>query len=271
MNSTVKYILDKMLNRDTLMFIGAVLFFLLFFRQCNQIESLKREVKSAEQVADRNFNNYKAAQDSLFFERNKNDELVSSARSFELEVNSLTRKNSDLLKKYQKQLAINEEITNINSLISADLQIKDSIINATATVFQNQDTITVAINEQKEWDKYNWRRFDGSLNFYNGDSTFNVLSTNFNFYQGVSLTAALLETEDGTRLKISSPYPNLEFTRIENINLVNDELNRPLVNKSGWSIGFGVGYGLNLTPNQVITLGPSFGVGLYWSPKWLRF
>ena len=271
MNAVIKYILDKTLTRDTLIFIGAVLFFLLFFKQCNQIESLKRDLDKVEQVADRNFNNYKAAQDSLESERNRSGDLVSSIRSFELEVNNLTRKNKELVKKYQNQLSINEEIQSINSLISADLQIKDSIINATTVVFQDQDTITIAVNDQKEWDKYNWRRFDGSLRLYNSDSTFSVLSTNFNFYQGVSLTAALVDTEDGTRLKISSPYPNLEFTKIENINFVNDELNRPRVNKSGWSIGFGVGYGLNLTPNQVVTLGPSFGIGLYWSPKWLRF
>lgn len=271
MHTYIKYILDKILNKNTLMFIGAVLFFLLFFRQCNQIENLKLEVERAEQVADRNFNNYLAAQDSLTFERNQKEELIASSRSFELEINNLTRENRRLISNYQTILALNKEIEKVNSLISADLQVKDSIINASTSVTQNEDTVKIDISESKEWDKYNWRRFNGSVNLYNNDSTLSVLSTSFDFYQGISLTAALVDTEEGSRLKISSPYPNLEFTRIENINLVNDRLNRPMVKKSGWSIGFGVGYGLNLTPNQVITLGPSFGVGVYWSPKWLRF
>ena len=266
-----KYIHINLLNKSTLIFIGAVLFFMLFFRQCNQIEELKLEVANTERVADRNFNNYLAAQDSLTIERNQNEELITSARSFELELNNLTRENKRLIDKYQSLLSLNSEINEINSLISADLQVKDSIINASTAITQNEDTITVDISESKNWDKYNWRRFNGSVKLYNGDSAFNALSTNFDFYQGISLTAALVDTKDGSRLKISSPYPNLEFTRIENINLVNDRLNRPMVKKSGWSIGFGVGYGLNLTPNQVVTLGPSFGVGVYWSPKWLRF
>jgi len=85
------------------------------------------------------------------------------------------------------------------------------------------------------------------------------------------LTAGIIKTTEGNSLKITSPYPNLTFTRIENLNLVNDELNRPMIGKSGWSVGFGVGYGLNLNPNQVISVGPTIGIGLYWSPKWLRF
>lgn len=263
--------LYNIFNKSTLIFIGAVLFFLLFFKQCNQISNLKREISQIEQIADRNFNNYKAAQDTIKIERNKNNELIAVSRSFELEVNNLTRKNRELISKYQTALSIVEEIESINSLISADLQVKDSIIDAQTTITQNKDTLTISVSEEKEWDKYNWRRFNGSLDLYQRDSIFNVLSTDFNFYQGISLSAALIDSKDGAKLKITSPYPNLEFTRIENINLVNDRLNRPTIKKSGWSIGFGVGYGLNLTPNQVITLGPSFGVGLYWSPKWLRF
>ena len=36
-------------------------------------------------------------------------------------------------------------------------------------------------------------------------------------------------------------------------------------------IGIGVGYGINLNNNQVISTGPSIGLGVYWSPKFLRF
>ena len=104
---------------------------MLFFRQCNQIENLKLEVERAEQVADRNFNNYLAAQDSLTFERNQKEELIASSRSFELEINNLTRENRRLISNYQTILALNKEIEKVNSLISADLQVKDSIINAT--------------------------------------------------------------------------------------------------------------------------------------------
>ena len=267
----INNILDKILNKNTLIFIGVSLFVLLFFKQCNQIENLKLEVQYNEDVANRNFNNYRAAQDSIRLERNKNNDLVATARSFELEVNNLTKKNKDLIKKYEEQLNVNRKIEKVNALISADLEVKDSIIDATTIVTRTTDTVRVDISESKNWDKYNWRRFNGSVSIYDGSGSFDVLSTNFNFYQGISLKAALIETEDGDRLRITSPYPNLEFTRIENINIVNDRLNRPTIGKSGWSIGFGIGYGLNLNPDQIISVGPTIGVGLFWSPKWLRF
>ena len=84
--------------------------------------------------------------------------------------------------------------------------------------------------------------------------------------------AAIEEGEDGAdRLKLSTSYPGLVIKDIENINLVNTRLNRQAEKKSRWLIGFGVGYGVNLNNNQVISTGPSIGLGLYWSPKFLQF
>ena len=84
--------------------------------------------------------------------------------------------------------------------------------------------------------------------------------------------AAIEEGEDGAdRLKLSTTYPGLVIKDIENINLVNTRLNRRSEKKAGWAIGIGVGYGINLNNNQVISTGPSIGLGLYWSPKFLRF
>ena len=82
---------------------------------------------------------------------------------------------------------------------------------------------------------------------------------------------AILNVDGRDQLKVSSPYPGLTFTNIENINLVNDRLNRPAVNKGGWALGFGVGYGINLNNQQFVSWGPSIGIGLYYSPRWLRF
>ena len=62
-----------------------------------------------------------------------------------------------------------------------------------------------------------------------------------------------------------------KFTNIENINIVNDRLNTTNAKKAGWSIGLGFGYGINLNNQQVINWGPSIGIGVVYSPKWLRF
>jgi hypothetical protein len=266
-----KNILDKILNKNTLIFIGASLFVIFFMRQCDQIDELKYKVESTQRVADRNLNNYKASLDTIKIEKNAKNELVSKIRSFEFEVNELTDSNSNLIEKYKSSLNINKEIEKVNSIIASNLIIKDSILNAVTSITHSADTTTISIVDDKNWDKYNWRTFSGSIDLLNNENTFKVISSRFDFKQGISLTAGIIDTEEGSILKITSPYPNLKFTRIENINLVNERLNRPKVGKAGWSFGIGIGYGLNLNPGQIISLGPTIGVGLVYSPKWLRF
>jgi hypothetical protein len=100
---------------------------------------------------------------------------------------------------------------------------------------------------------------------------FNYSGATFDIGQKISLLAAI-ETVDGAdQLKLSTAYPGLTFSNIENINLINTRLNQKPVKKGGFAIGVGLGYGINLNNNQVISTGPSIGFGLYYSPKWLRF
>ena len=94
---------------------------------------------------------------------------------------------------------------------------------------------------------------------------------NFSISQEMSLFAAIENVDGQDEIKISTSYPGLTITDIENINMINTKLNQRNEKTAGWSVGFGIGYGVNLNNNQVISYGPSLGVGLFWSPKWLRF
>jgi len=78
------------------------------------------------------------------------------------------------------------------------------------------------------------------------------------------------KTNGVEQIRIATDYPGITFGEIENINLINNKLNKP-TKKAGWSIGVGLGYGYTLSSGQVINLGPTIGVGLFYSPKWLRF
>lgn len=246
-------------------------------QQCNSNQSLKREIVQVQRVSDRNLNNYKAIQDTIVIEKNKNKELVSSIRSFEYDVNTLTESNKKLISKYANQLNINNELENVNNLLSTTLNVKDSIINANGVVtvdtdsINNIDTITVDVNDKWEFDKYNWRRFQGSISLLKDSTNYNLFSSRFDIIQGIGLSAAIISEEGFDRLKITTPYRGVTFTNIENINLVNDRLNNKYEKKAGWSIGVGFQYGINLNNNQVISTGPSIGIGVYWSPKFLRF
>lgn len=264
--------IKNILNNKTLLrFIGIAIVVLLVLKQCNQISNLKEDLQNTEKIADRNFNNYKAAQDSIKIEQSKNGQLVSRIGSFEYDVEVLKSDKTNLLNRYNRVLKEKTKLENINTLISTDLTIKDSILNSSIAVSQDKDTVTFNFSDNKNWDKYNYREFSGELKLTRLDSMFTVKSSRFDFNQGISLTTAVVKEEGREVLRITTPYPGLNFTSIENINIVNDRLNQRQKKKAGWSVGVGFGYGINLNNDQVISTGPSIGFGIYYSPSWLKF
>jgi len=261
-------------NRNTITFVVVIVLVLLLMHQCDKNSTLKGEAATAQMIATRNFNNYKASQDTIKFERNRNGELVAIKLAYEFDINTLTTENKKVIGDYQKALGLNKDLKGVNSLLKAEIKLKDSIINAKSSVVTTSDsTATISISDEKNWDKYNWRKFNGTVNVLRDKKTNNitVVSNKFNFDQGIEIKAAVIKENGINKLKITSAYPGISFTNIENINLVNDRLNQKLEKKSGWSLGVGVGYGINLNNNQVISVGPSLNIGLIWSPKWLRF
>ena len=257
---------------NSIKYIILAVFVLAFVYQCDRISSLKTEIKQVESVADRTLNNYKASQDSIRVEKNKNNQLVSTISSYQFEINTLNSKNKELLSTYSELLNSNTRLKSINSIIAAELEVKDSIINAKSEItYQTDDSINLEFSDNQEWDKYNWRRFNAQIELFKQDSLFAIKNSQFNFKQGSSLTAGIFENKGRQELRISTPYPGIEFTQIKNINLVNDKLNPSLQKPKNWGIGVGIQYGINLNNQQVVNWGPSIGIGLYYTPSWLRF
>jgi hypothetical protein len=274
-NQYIEYlrVIKSKISRTTLIFIGVVLLVLLLLQQCDSNASLRQEIKQVQLVADRELNNYKASLDTIKIERNKNNDLVAIKKAYEFDINTLTNDNKNLIKNYQSALNLSKDFKGINSLLKIEIRIKDSIINSKSNILYVNDTLSIInFTDEKNWDKYNWRRFSGNVGVFRNSKT-NILSigsSQFNLEEGIELKAAILKENGVSKLKISTPYPGVTFTNIENINLVNDKLNEKYEKKAGWSIGIGLGYGINLG-NGVLTPGPSLNVGIIWSPKWLRF
>ena len=80
-------------------------------------------------VADRELNNYKAGQDTIRIERNKNGELVAQKLAYEFDINSLTDSNKKAIADYQRALNLTKDIKNINSLLRTEIKFKDTNIN----------------------------------------------------------------------------------------------------------------------------------------------
>lgn len=268
MKDKIKNILS---NRTLVTFIAGALLCLFFLRQCNQIENLKQDVKLAQADAGRQLNNFKAAQDSITILRNNNGDQLAQIRSYEFDLSNMQSSQVKLTKKYKRALALNDDLRSVNALISADLEIKDSLDVTTTTESIDTTTTKVTFTSNEDFGNGNSRNLTGFSTFKYEFEQFKVLETRFELTQTLSLMAAIENVDGADRLKLSTQYPGLVIKDIENINLVNSRLNRRDQKKSRWLIGFGVGYGINLNNEQVISTGPSIGVGLYWSPKFLQF
>ena len=259
-------------NKSTLGFVLGVLFVLLFLRQCEQTEKLKRDLKTTQETSDRNFNNYLASKDSIEIYKTGTGELISTIRSYEFDIINLKDDQKDMIKKYTNALNLNKDLNEVNTLISAELAIKDSLLASTSVVEIDSTTSEIKYNKFDIFSKGNTRTLTGSSTVrFSGGKFYIIGESQFNIDQTLSLNAKIENEEGSNRLKLSTTYPGLIISDIENINLINTKLNQRYEKKSGWSIGIGVGYGINLNNNQVISTGPSIGLGVYWSPKFLRF
>jgi len=244
-------------------------------KQCNTISNLNSDLKIQEELTEINFNNYLAAHDSVKYFENEIGDKVAQISSFQFEVSQLERTNIEIENKYIKALNLNKDLAGVNSLLSADIRIKDSLLAMSTLTEIDSVSSMVNFNKEDDFGSGNTRIVNGNLIIrYDSSGSFTTSPVNLSIAQTLSLSAAVEELEGRETLKITSSYPGLTITGIENISLIDQRLNdkNKINNKAGFSIGMGIGYGINYnTSNSSITLGPSINVGLYWSPKWLRF
>ena len=268
----MKGILNKIIgNKNILTFVLGALFVLLFLKQCDSISSLKQDVKYAKEDAGISLNNLKASQDSVTVLRNDNGDQLAQIRSYKVDLSIKDNNLIKMTKRYKKALDLNDDLSDVNSLISAELEIKDSLLAETSVTQIDSTTAEVKYESFKDYGDGNSRNLFGTSTLKYDFGQFRVLDSKFELTQTLSLFAAIENKDGADMLKLSTSYPGIEIKDIENINLINTRLNRKYDKRGGWSIGIGFGYGINLNNNQVISTGPSIGLGIYYSPKWLRF
>lgn len=268
----INWIKNLKLTKTDILYIGLIIFILIFMQQCNLNSKLKKEIESTKTISDRNLNNYKASLDTIKFIRNREGLLIAEKLAYVYDINLLTSENKTQLEKYINALQLNKKLKGVNSVLSVELKIKNQIVNSKSEVKQLSDSLySLSFSDSINWDKYNWRRFNSTIDIQTNNKQVSIIKSNFNWQQGIELKTAII-TENGINsLRVTSSHPDVEFTNIENINLINDKLNQKQTKKAGWSIGVGGGFGTNLSSNQNVTISPYIGVGIYWSPKWLRF
>ena len=258
-------------NKSLVIFVAGALFVLLFLRQCNQIDNLKAKVENVQKDSERNLNNYLASKDSVRIVKAKNGNLISEKRSYEFDLNNLKGDQKELIEKYKDALNLNRNLNKVNTLLTADLKIKDTFVAGTSTTKIDSINTKIKFSKFDDFGKGNSRDLSGEMLITKNGSDFKYSNATFSINHKINLMAAIENIDGADQLKISTSYPGLTFDNIENINLINTKLNQKPIKKGGFAIGIGLGYGINLNNNQLISTGPSIGLGLYYSPKWLRF
>jgi hypothetical protein len=258
-------------NKTLRNFILITIVFLFTLNQCNRISNLKNEIAWSEQNAQRALNNYRASKDSVRTLLLDNGNMVSTIKSYEFDIANLEGEQEALIKRYREALGLNKDLEKINTLLATEIEIKDSLLVDLSVTKIDSLTDLVEFNKFDDFGNGNTRLLRGEMYVYRDSSHILYRDANFYILQEMNLFAAIENIEGQDEIKISTSYPGLTIKDIENINLINTKLNQRNEKTTGWSVGFGIGYGVNLNNNQVISYGPSLGVGLFYSPKWLRF
>lgn len=266
-----------MKKRDNKYGIGLVaLLIAILFLQCNQSRRLKRDIQLEKERVEREINNRKASEDSLRLVKFDNGTLVSTVKSYEFDIQNLKDAEKELLKKYESLTSNYRKLRGINSILKADLELTEELLAESKAKQINDTTIEVSFAKYNLYNEGNSRFIYGSTIVSIGDSNPSVTSTEINLDQTIRLKAILDEVEgEGPSLLISTDYPGIVISDIENINLINSklrakEINEYISNNSSLGLGIGLGYGMNYVGEGTFKLGPTLSVGMYWTPKKLR-
>jgi len=100
-----------------------------------------------------------------------------------------------------------------------------------------------------------------------------------NFHQGMLIHTGLYKDQKTGKIMIDvkTNYPGLTFTNIVGADIMNDKESKKLTRdfRKEFGVGIGIGYGFALVKdadnNMVLKNGPTFSVGLNWTPKFLQF
>jgi len=247
------------INKDWIPFIVIAVLAFILLGQCSTNSALREDKRILVTQVENAKSNLRASQDSVELYINQNNFLEAEISTYAATAKELKEEYNGMLKKYQKALGVNKQLENVNSLLSAELRNKDSLlinanINADST-FTFKDSVDYGDNNTRVV------TLDGMIK----DST---VIGKLSIYQTITLLTAL-ENEDGVnRMRISTKYP-FDDIKIEGINIINNELNT-YKKKSRWNMNFGIGYGI-FPVNGTIQPSPFVGVMFGYSPKWLQF
>ena len=247
------------IDKDWIPFIAIAVLIFILIDKCTSNDTLREDIKELKQTVSIADNNLEASKDSVRTYVNKAGFLESEIRTFKYTNTQLVENNGALTKKYRAALGLNKKLQGVNTLLQAELNVKDSLLLSAQI---NPDS-TFTFNDSANFGDNNIRivRLDGKIN----ESS---VTGNLSIYQTISLLGVIEKKDGVSQLKISTKYP-FDDIKLQGIEVINEELNT-YKNKSRWVVNAGIGYGI-IPLNGGLRLSPVIGISLGYSPKWLQF
>jgi hypothetical protein len=267
-------------NTRMLLLAGIAILAFLLLRQCNRTKHFKGEIEKQKQETQRVQNNYDAAQDSIKQYKIGDSTLRAEKLGYELTLAELEEEYSDLMGKFEF-----EKNKPPKTVVVTEWKIKDSIRDV--LVVADIDSLgnkSLKFGDSTYFasDSVNYRLIKGKIPY---DIVFDPVDSVYKIKQGnasvdlglgMNLNVGLFQDKDDKKvyIKAETDYPGVKFTKLEGASIMDDPDNRSVLRqlRKPFSIGLNLGYGLNADPaTGTVRLGPYFGFGINYSPKWLQF
>jgi hypothetical protein len=267
----------SVVNSRAIYLIGIAVLVMLLLKQCNATADAKKE-------AERNFNNLLAERDSVRVLESKNGNMLVERAAFQLKYNELTEEQEELIDRLELSGKRKPSV-----VIQTEVVYKDTSIMVPVAATQEGDNTYLKFTHNPTLPGTNKLLIAGQLPYTvdtdtiwdpSDKSKFKFVSTvipgtaKLSMEQKIDLVTGLYTDPKTGRLfvRASTSFPGITFSEMQALDMVDDPATKKALKQARkpFGIGFSIGYGLTVGKDGYIA-GPSVGLGLTYSPKWLQF
>jgi hypothetical protein len=267
----------SIVNSRAIYLIGIAVLVMLLLKQCNATADAKKE-------AERNFNNLLAERDSVRVLASKNGNMLVERAAFQLKYNELTEEQEELIDRLELSGKRKPSV-----VIQTEVVYKDTSIMVPVAATQEGDNTYLKFTHNPTLPGTNKLLIAGQLPYTvdtdtiwdaSDKSKFKFVSTvipgtaKLSMEQKIDLVTGLYTDPKTGRLfvRASTSFPGITFSEMQALDMVDDPATKKALKQARkpFGIGFSIGYGLTVGKDGYIA-GPSVGLGLTYSPKWLQF
>ena len=267
----------SVVNSRAIYLIGIAVLVMLLLKQCNATADAKKE-------AERNFNNLLAERDSVRVLESKNGNMLVERAAFQLKYNELTEEQEELIDRLELSGKRKPSV-----VIQTEVVYKDTSIMVPVAATQEGDNTYLKFTHNPTLPGTNKLLIAGQLPYTvdtdtiwdpSDKSNFKFVSTvipgtaKLSMEQKIDLVTGLYTDPKTGRLfvRASTSFPGITFSEMQALDMVDDPATKKALKQARkpFGIGFSIGYGLTVGKDGYIA-GPSVGLGLTYSPKWLQF